>query len=150
MKKVKLLLCMLSLAALGVLTACDDDDGGGSGGGGGGTNDVVAPASVGDRTMAVTITTGTAPFAESGSYNIVFGPSDEAGSGTYTINDGTADISTGTYTYTPNADNTAALFLDDSALGPINASLTFDSETSGSMSSTDETGGSEESTFTLN
>jgi hypothetical protein len=148
MKKVKLLLCMLSLAALGVLTACDDDDGGGSGGGGGGTNDVVAPANLDDRIMNVTINSGTAPFAESGTYSITFGPAD---SGTYTINDDQGgEVSTGTYTYTPGTDNTASLVLEDSALGTINSALTFDSETSGTMESTDTTGGSESSTFTLN
>ena len=147
MKKVKLLLCMLSLAALGVLTACDDDDGG-SGGGGGNTNGVVAPADLNDRTMNVTINSGTAPFAESGTYSITFGPAD---SGTYSIADADgAAVSDGTYTYTPGTDNTAVLVLQDSALGEIISNLTFDSETSGTMESTDTTGGSESSTFTLN
>jgi len=147
MKKVKLLLCMLSLAALGVLTACDDDDGG-SGGGNNNTNGVVAPANLNDRTMNVTINSGTAPFAESGTYSITFGPVD---SGTYTISDADgAQVSDGTYTYTPGTDNTAVLVLQDSALGEIISNLTFDSATSGTMESTDTTGGSESSTFTLN
>ena len=138
---------MMSLAALGVLTACDDDDGG-SGGGGGGTNGVVAPADLNDRTMNVTINSGTAPFAETGSYSITFGPAD---SGTYSISDADgAQVSDGTYTYTPGTDNTAVLVLQDSALGEIISNLTFDSATSGSMESTDSTGGSESSTFTLN
>jgi len=138
---------MLSLAALGVLTACDDDDSG-SGGGGGGTNGVVAPADLNDRTMNVTINSGTAPFAEAGSYTITFGPAD---SGTYTISDvDGAQVSDGTYTYTPGTDNTAVLVLQDSALGEIISNLTFDSTTSGTMDSTDTTGGSESSTFTLN
>src|SRR5829696_1593145 len=148
MKKVKLLLCMMSLAALGVLTACDDDDGGGSGGGGGGTNGVVAPADLNDRTMNVTINSGVAPFAESGSYSITFGPAD---SGTYSIADADgAAVSDGTYTYTPGTDNTAVLLLQDSLLGDITSNLAFDSDTSGTMESTDTTGGSESSTFTLN
>jgi hypothetical protein len=147
MKKVKLLLCMLSLAALGVLTACDDDNGGGSGGGG--TNGtVVAPANLDARTMNVTINSGTAPFAESGTYSITFGP---AGSGTFTVSDADgAQVSDGTYTYTPGTDNTAVAVLQDSALGEITSNLTFDSATSGTMESTDSTGGSESSTFTLN
>jgi len=136
---------MLSLAALGVLTACDDDEGGS---GGGGTNGaVVAPANLDDRTMNVTINSGTAPFAEAGTYSITFGPAD---SGTYSISDADgAAVSDGTYTYTPGTDNTAVAVLQDSALGEIISNLTFDSETSGTMSSTAGEG-SEDSTFTLN
>lgn len=148
MKKVKLLLCTLSLAALGVLTACDDDDGGGSGGGGGGTNDVVAPANLDDRVMNVTINSGTPPFAETGSYTITFGPAE---SGTYTLTDADgAQVSDGTYVYAPQGDNVAFLDLQDSVLGQIQSTLTFDSETSGTIESSDTTGGSESGTFTLN
>jgi hypothetical protein len=146
MKKLRVLLCMLSLVSLGALTACDDDDDDGRGGGGRGTNDVVAPASLSGKTANVTINSGTPPFAESGSYSIVF--ADET---SYTISDSEgATVSSGSYEYFRDENaNTATLVLQDDALGELVSNLTFDTATSGSMETSDSTGGTESSTFTL-
>jgi hypothetical protein len=141
MKEIKVLLCMLSLVSLAALTACDDDD---DDGGGGGTN-AVAPASLEGRTAHVTINSGSAPFAESGEYTLSF-----LDGSNYVINDLDGnEVSTGTYTYTPNGDETATLVMEDSALGTVNATLTFDSATTGTIQSTDASGGFEDSTFVL-
>lgn len=157
MKKIKLLLCMLSLASLGVLTACDDDDdsGSGSGGGGGDTNDAVAPASLSGKTMNVTVNSGTVPFAESGEYSITFTGGETEGQGTYVLNDFEGgEVSTGSYEYfTDGTSNTATLIMQDSVLGTVESDLTFDSESSGTIESTatneDGSTGNESGTFTL-
>jgi hypothetical protein len=111
---------MLSLAAMGLLTACDDDNGGG---GGGGTDEWnvgarmdFAPADNPETEeveapYAVTLDTNTA-------YSTDFGES-------------------GTWTYSTDGANRGTLTLDPSApddLEPRTYSLTFDSTSSGSYS----------------
>jgi hypothetical protein len=141
MKKVKLLLCMLSVMSLAVLTACDDDDDNGSGGGGGGTNDGVAPSSLVGQTMNVTIDD---PPENAGTYTITF--VDES---SYT-----SSFGDGTYTYTPSG-ATAELVLDAAdSEDTVSNSLTFDSSSSGSIftQATDVDGNvtfEESGTFTL-
>jgi hypothetical protein len=119
MKKVKLLLCMLSLMSLAVLTACDDDDDNGSGGGGGGGGGTAA-TNVAGATMTVTVDD---PPENAGTYTITF--VDEF---SYT-----SDFGDGTYTYEASG-NTAQLTLDPAdSEDTIHNALTFDSETSGSI-----------------
>lgn len=149
MKKLKVLLCMLSLVALGVLTACDDDDddNGGSGGGGGrGSNDVVAPASLAGKTANVTINDGSDPFANSGTYNILF-----VDDSNYTVSDsGGVTVTNGSYEYFSDPNSSfATIVMQDDARGELVAELTFDTVSSGTMETTDATGGFESSTFTL-
>jgi hypothetical protein len=148
MKKVRLLLCILSLAGLGLLTACDDDDGGGGSGGGtgpgdpgpGDTNNIVAPASLAGKQMAVTTTDGQGTYTIWFSDDTNFEVTDAEGSTT----------SQGTYEYTPGSDNTAVLVMHDSVLGEVTSSLTFDTATSGTIHSQHQDGSSEDGSFTLN
>jgi hypothetical protein len=140
MKKVKLLLCMLSLMSLAVLTACDDDDDNGSGGGGSGGNGTAATNLAGS-TMTVTVDD---PPENAGTYTITF------------VDDSsyTSDQGDGTYTYDASG-NTATLTLDPAdSEDTINNTLTFDSASSGSIQTeaTDVDGNvtiSESGTFTL-
>ena len=140
MKKVKLLLCMLSLMSLAVLTACDDDDDNGSGGGGGGGGGTAATNLAGS-TMTVTVDD---PAENAGTYTITF------------VDDSsyTSDLGDGTYTYEATG-NTAQLTLDPGdSEDTINNALTFDSANSGSIQTeaTDVDGNvtiSESGTFTL-
>ena len=140
MKKVKLLLCMLSLMSLVVLTACDDDDDNGSGGGGNGGGGTAATNLAGS-TMTVTVDD---PPENAGTYTITF--VDES---TYS-----SDFGDGTYTYEASG-NTAQLTLDPAdSEDTIHNALTFDSASSGSIQTeaTDVDGNvtiSESGTFTL-
>jgi hypothetical protein len=138
MKKVRLLLCMLSVAAMGLLTACDDDDGGdgSGGGGGGGTN---APASLDGSTMDVTVDDPETEAVEG--YSIAFTGT------TYVADFGEAGTESGDYTYSANGD-AATLVLTPTGGDAINNDLLFDSTSSGSITSTFADGTSESGTFT--
>lgn len=149
MKSTKLLALALSLASAMFLTACDDDDDNG-GGGGGGNNGNIAPAGFGARTMAVAVNDGSAPFSTSGTYTLTTDGAAGDTSGNYTITGDGVDIgdSSGTYSYSQTGTNTATLFLTDSSLGDVTAELFFDNATSGSVVSSDASGGFQTGTFT--
>ena len=152
MKSTKLLAFALSLASVMFLTACDDDDdnGGNGGGGGGGNNGQVAPAGFGARTMAVAVNDGSAPFSNFGTYTLTTDGAAGDTSGNYIITGDGENIgdSSGTYTYSVTGTNTATLFMTDSSLGDVTAELLFDAENSGSVVSTDASGGFQTGTFT--
>jgi len=88
-----------------------------------------SPPSIGGRTIQMTITSGTFPFATGGAYRFL--PS--AVDGTYAIVPvmGDVDPSTGTHTYTRTGANTARLALTDAAIGRLTATCTFDTASSG-------------------
>ena len=148
MKITKVLALALSLASAMFLTACDDDDDNGKGGGGSSAN--IAPAGFGARNMAVAVNDGSAPFSNTGTYTLTTDGAAGDTSGNYTITGDGATIgdSSGTYTYNRTGTNTATLFLTDSSLGDVTAELNFDSSTSGSVVSSDSTGGFQTGTFT--
>lgn len=100
--------------------------------------------------MSVAVNSGSAPFAETGTYTLTTDGAAAATTGNYTVTgDGTAiGDSTGTYTYNRTGTNTATLVLQDSSLGTVNSLLTFDTPNSGSVSSTDSTTGTQNGTFT--
>jgi hypothetical protein len=149
MKSTKLLALALSLASAMFLTACDDDDDN-NGNGGGGNNGNVAPAGFGARTMAVAVNDGSAPFSNTGTYTLTTDGAAGDTSGNYTITGDGANIgdSTGTYSYSQTGTNTATLFMTDSSLGDVTAELVFDAANSGSVVSSDASGGFQTGTFT--
>jgi len=94
------------------------------------TANAQSPASIGGRTIQMTITSGTFPFATSGAYRFL--PS--AVDGTYAIVpiSGDVDPSTGTHAYTKTGANTAALVVMDNDLGALTATCTFSTANAGS------------------
>ena len=135
MKKFKVLVCMLSLVSLAMLTACDDDDDdNGNGGNPPGTNSITG------QTMTVSVTqSDSPPFVAAGeSYTITF---DDASNYTFTDSAGSA---AGTYTY-DRSGNTATLVTD----GVVTSTLTFTSDTTGTIESSDPDGNTESGTFTI-
>lgn len=146
MKKLRTLACMLAFASLALFTACndDDDEDNGRGGGGGGTDTNEAPASLTGKTMNIVIVNGTAPFDNTGTYNIVFNTDT-----THTIQDETgSNVDTGTYTYTQGTNDRGAIIFVDGR-GTVTSRLFFDTPLSGTIDSSDGTG-DESADFTLN
>ena len=143
MKSTKLLGLALSLASMMYLTACDDNDNNGNNGGN------LAPAGFGGRTAQVTVNDGSAPFSNTGTYTLVTDRAGNATSGNYTITGDGATIgdSSGTWTYNRNSTNTAAIVLEDSSQGTVTSDLTFDTATSGSLSSQNVDGAFQNGTF---
>ena len=88
-----------------------------------------SPPSIGGRTIQMTITSGTFPFATGGAYRFL--PSAVDGSYAIVPVMGDVDPSTGTHTYTRTGANTARLALTDAAIGRLTATCTFDTASSG-------------------
>lgn len=91
-----------------------------------------APKSPLSNKYLMTVETGSGPFAEQGSWTVEFSEGftyQVIGDGQFTTH------SSGTYEYTPNGNN-AAIFFEDTEIGPGLFALTFDSETSGHFRST--------------
>jgi hypothetical protein len=106
-----------------------------------------APSSLAGKTLNVSISSGADPFASSGAY--AFTPGGDGTSGRYTLT-GTQP-NTGTYTYTKTGDNTASLVQNEDLNGTVdNSTLTFQSDTTGTIHSTSNKGGSQDGSFTLN
>ena len=143
MKSTKLLGLALSLASLMYLTACDDNDNK--------KDNNVAPAGFGGRTAQVTVNDGNGTFANTGTYTLVTDGGANATSGSYNITGDGAAIgdSSGTWTYNRTGTNTASLVLEDSAQGTTTDDLTFDTRTSGSVSSS-AAGGGQSGSFSTN
>jgi hypothetical protein len=148
MKSTKLFAFALSLASLMYLTACDDNNDDHHNNNNNGT---IAPAGLGARTVSVAVNDGSAPFSNTGAYTLTTQGSANDTTGSYTITgDGTAiGDSSGTFTYNRTGTNTATLVLEDSSLGTVNSELTFDAANSGSLTSSDSSGGFQTGTFNI-
>ena len=87
-----------------------------------------SPSTIGGRTIQLTISSGSFPFASSGSYRFLPSAVDNG----YAIVpiSGNVDPSTGTHTYTKTGANTAKLSLVDSDVGGLTANCTFTTPTS--------------------
>ncbi len=146
MKSTKLLALALSLVSMMYLTACDDDD---DDKGGSSNSSNIAPVGFGGRTASVAVNDGSTPFSNTGTYTLVTDGASGDTSGSYTITGDGANIgdSTGTYTYNRTGTNTATLVLEDSSLGTVTSELTFDAGNSGSLVTSDSTGGFQTGTF---
>jgi hypothetical protein len=106
-----------------------------------------APSSLAGKTLNVSISSGAAPFASSGSY--AFTPGGDGTSGRYQLTGTQAN--NGSYTYTKTGDNTATLVQNEDLNGTVdNSTLTFQSNTTGTIHSTSNKGGSQDGSFTLN
>jgi hypothetical protein len=88
-----------------------------------------SPNSIAGRTLQLTVTSGTFPFASSGSYRMLPSALDSR----YAIVPMSGDIasSQGTYSYTKAGATTATLAISDDDSGPIQASCTFSSAGTG-------------------
>ena len=94
----------------------------------------LAPDSIAGRTFTCSITSGSAPFATSGSYKIVVSSSGN----TYLIVPiyGNIVSSSGTYTYTKTSATSAVLILNDSRVGSLVTTVTFINTTGGTYVNT--------------
>ena len=104
-----------------------------------------SPTSLAGRTIQLTISSGSFPFASSGSYRFLPSALDSA----YAIVpiSGSIAASTGTHTYTKTGTSTASLALADT-FGALNVNCTFSTANSGSYVLTG-LGGSQSGTFFL-
>jgi len=132
------------------LTACDDTDGrtnnnNNNNNNGGTTN---APASLAGKTMTQTITSGTAPFTSVGTSVIQLGGTLGDTTGNF-ISTGSGGVtnSTGTFSFVMTSGSTATLVLQDSVLGQVTESLTFQTPTSGTFASSRSGGGTQAGSF---
>jgi len=108
-----------------------------------------SPADIGGRTIQMTISAGTLPFATSGAYRFL--PSALEGSYAIVPISGDVDPSTGTHTYTKTGANTATLALTDIGVGALTAACTFSTANSGAylLTSAVVPGASQSGTFVL-
>jgi hypothetical protein len=108
-----------------------------------------SPSTIGGRTIQLTISGGSFPFASSGQYRFLPSAVD-SGYAIVPIS-GNVDPSTGTHTYTKTGANTARLSLVDSGVGGLTATCTFSTATSGTytLKSTAFPGPSQSGTFVL-
>lgn len=106
-----------------------------------------SPASVAGRTIQMTISSGTSPFASSGGFRFLPSALDS----TYAIvpTSGSVLASSGTYNYSKTGDSTAALSLIDSVASSVTANCTFTTPSSGTYILTGASGGSQSGTFVL-
>ncbi|MEN9573867.1 MAG: hypothetical protein RL514_1722 [Verrucomicrobiota bacterium] len=104
-----------------------------------------SPSTLAGRTIQLTISSGSFPFASSGAYRFLPSALDNA----YAIVpiSGSIAASSGTHTYTKTAANTASLALADSVGGALTVSCTFSTANSGSYVLTRSGGGSQTGTF---
>ncbi len=106
-----------------------------------------SPSTLAGRTIQLTISSGSFPFASSGAYRFLPSALDS----TYAIVpiSGSISASTGTHTYTKTGTNTATLSLSDAISGALTANCTFSTASSGSYVLTRVGGGSQSGTFFL-
>lgn len=108
-----------------------------------------SPSSIAGRTLQLSISSGSFPFASSGSYRFLPSALDS----TYAIVpiSGSIAASTGTHTYTKTGSSTATLSLADSGVGTLTASCTFTAASSGSyvLTSASFPGGTQSGTFVV-
>ena len=88
-----------------------------------------SPASIGGRTIQLTISSGSPPFASSGAYRFL--PSATDSSYASVPISGPISTSFGTHTYAKTGPNTARLSFTDSIVGTTTADCTFSTENSG-------------------
>jgi len=108
-----------------------------------------SPSNIGGRTIQLTISSGSFPFASSGAYRFLPSAVDSA----YAIVPIAGDVaeSAGTHTYTKTGPGTAMLSLEDSVAGELTADCVFDTSASGTytLRSIDLPGASQTGTFAL-
>ena len=148
-KSFALTTCLVSLA---LVTGCPGNNSSSNNQ----NNNGQAPTSLAGKTINVTVTGGQAPFANSGSY--IFTPtSGDGNSGTYSLQgSGGVQSNIGTYTYSASG-STGNLIETEQSGTLVNNTLTFNSATSGTISSSSppgngprDVGGSQQGTFTIN
>jgi len=93
-----------------------------------------SPSTIGGRTMQITATSGTYPFAQNAVYRFLPSGVDSA----YAIVpiSGEVDASTGTHTYTKTGANTASLEVVDSGIARVTINCTFSTTNSGTYTAT--------------
>jgi hypothetical protein len=106
-----------------------------------------SPSSIAGRTIQLTISSGSSPFASSGSYRFL--PSALDSSYAIVPISGAIAASTGTHSYTKTGTTTATLSMTDSVAGSLTAACTFTTASSGTYVLTGTFGGSQSGTFTL-
>ena len=106
-----------------------------------------SPSSIAGRTIQLTISSGSSPFASGGSYRFL--PSALDSSYAIVPVSGAVSASFGTHTYTKTGTSTATLSMTDSVAGSLTASCTFTTASSGTYVLTGTFGGSQSGTFTL-
>ncbi len=120
--------------------------GGGGGGSSSSSSSVKAPDTIAGKVALVRITYGEYPFANTGKALEYF-----YSDGTYrTIGDGyyVAD-SNGKYAYSTNGGSKATIKMNDVYLGATTATLTFDTDTSGTFVMVDSDGHKQGGTFEI-
>lgn len=108
-----------------------------------------SPSSIAGRTIQLTISSGSFPFANSGAYRFL--PSALDSSYAIVPISGSVSASTGTHIFTKTGANTATLTFVDNDVGILTASCTFTTASAGSyvLTSTSFPGGSQTGTFFL-
>lgn len=108
-----------------------------------------SPTSIGGRTIQLSITGGTAPFASSGVYRFL--PSATDNSYALVPVSGSISPSLGTHTYNKTGDTTAQLSFTDSLSGTVTAACTFSTTNSGTyvLTGVSFPGSSQTGTFLL-
>jgi hypothetical protein len=86
------------------------------------TDHLISPASLTGDTLSVTISSGSAPFAAVGTYQLLLSPTNNS----YLLIGATGvPSSSGTYTYTKIGSATGRIAIDDASIGTGNITLTF-------------------------
>jgi alpha-tubulin suppressor-like RCC1 family protein len=108
-----------------------------------------SPTAIGGRTIQLSITSGTAPFASSGVYRFL--PSATDNSYALVPVSGLLTPSIGTHTYSKTGDTTAQLSFTDSVSGTVTAACTFSTTNSGTyfLTGVSFPGSSQTGTFLL-
>ena len=142
-----------SLALAVWLTGCGDtNESRNNGGGGGGSTTTNAPTSIAGKSITHTITTGTPPFSNSGTFLLQLGGNPGENTGTF-IQTGSGGVTNGlgTFTFTVTDANAGTLVLVDGASGQhTDENLIFQTPQSGTFSSSIPSGGTQTGTFTIN
>ncbi|HEY0455232.1 MAG TPA: hypothetical protein VGE41_02590 [Verrucomicrobiae bacterium] len=150
MKQTKVLTTFAALSALALLPGCGDSSNGNSDS----NSNSIAPRTVAGKTLTVQVTSGTPVFMDHGFYTFM-SDNNEATSGTYHITgDGNIPSNIGTFTYRVTGNNTAELDEVEQSGTVVQNTLTFDTPTSGTISSyipsgANPNGGRQTGTFTL-
>ena len=134
------------------MTSCD---GGGTGNGtssviGNNTQSTNAPASVAGKTLKQTVSSGSAPFANSGSFFLDLGGDPGSTSGHFTLLRETGFVdSDGSYTYSQTGPNTGTIMFNDTTHNLTETEqLTYQTPASGTFRKTGPSGAFQQGTFT--
>lgn len=149
-KSIALTTCLVSTV---FLTGCP---GGGSNSSTQTNNNGTAPASLSGLTINVTVTGGAKPFSSTGSYTFTL-TGGNGNSGSYLLQgSGGVQSNVGTYTYSASG-NTGTLTEVEQSGTLVNNTLTFNSNNSGTISSSSppgsgprDVGGNQTGNFTIN